>query len=160
MEETDNIPFIISEEFHEDEYEWVPYDYSIDDCINLTETALRMFGFENRFYFVTTFLLREGYIQDLSEETLNGITSDNLENTYQQLIQRYLDVDLHPEYDQHGNHRTLYLCALDASFSFPRSLCTASLIRYLDIAHLYHIGLLVGNEVEEALIPYKPIVCR
>ncbi|KAJ3279267.1 hypothetical protein HK104_001607 [Borealophlyctis nickersoniae] len=84
-----NIPFIdpisksfdfdyneeAGEEFDfEEEKEEDLYNYSIDESLPLQHYPLRKFGYENRFYFVTSFLLREKLITNQQLEHLDEIS--------------------------------------------------------------------------------------
>jgi len=137
------------------------FDYSIDQCIPLTTDVLRRFCWENRFYFVSTFLLQEGYLSSLANCT--EITREKLSIYYNDIKRRYSKnngVFIYPDCDEAGNTSSAYLSALDSSFKYPLALFTErSLKKYWEIALRFHSGT-DGYSVESMLVNNRPKLLR
>ena len=127
-------------------------DYSIDDCLFLTQTHLRKFSFENRFYFVTTFLLREQFIKDVALDTLCTITVEQLHAIRKRLEIRYRHHEIYYAYDETGYSLEEYLSSMYSSFTFALSIAKENIEEYWKICETFHENDPKLDQIEKRLI--------
>jgi len=140
-------------------------DYSVDDCLSLTRTTLRKYSYENRFYFVSTFLHREELIPDVQYETLSQIDHEKLDRYMQVIRDRYFPAsgqtkDLVDMYDRYGNSAWTYVGALLNSFKYPLELCPAAMQRYWMCAVDHHTNARKPVAIEKELIENRAKIDR
>lgn len=140
-------------------------DYSVEECVTLQFAHLRKFSYENRFYFVTTFLLREGVLDELSVDTLMKIDHNKLQKLRRILTEKYLniiwnDIRARNITDEYGNPITIYMSAMEASFLYPLELCNPSLLTYWQCAYDFHTKSFETSTLEDRLVKNRPLNCR
>lgn len=135
-------------------------DYSIDECFGLTQSHLRKYGYENRFYFVTTFLLREQFINHIDMNNLMGITTSQLLSIKRRLEIRYKDLHIFYEFDDTGYSLEEYLTALFTSFRYPMSIPNGDLPLYWELCCKFHEKTHTSGVIEDELIDLRPKIIR
>ena len=171
IEHVENIPFLYPDDVDEENDVWTEdhdhesTDYSVNECISLQTTCLRKYSYENRFYFVTTFLLKEGALEELSIESLIEIDEDKLRMVRQTFRDKYHSivwsgVGLCDIVDDCGNTVTAYLSAMESSFLYPMELCNTSLLTYWRCAYDFHTKKFTGTTLENRLVENRPLNCR
>jgi hypothetical protein len=153
IENINNVPFLSCDGTVE---RYITLDYSITDCISLQFPCLRRYGYENRFYFVTSFLLRESLITSVTMDTLRSIDQLQLQTWHKNIRQKYVSMLLENHVDEFGNNLLNYLAAMDSSFLFPSQLCRSAMTRYWQCAIDFHTCRYSLTFIENCLIEIRP----
>ncbi len=115
-------------------------------CLNLQNEhiSLRKFAFENRFYFVTNFLVQEKYIIKPTPLVLKKIKKQTLLDFRQQLLEKYKNV---------SESMIEYVKAMFKSFEFPLSISDdeQKLSKYFFHASLFGLKKVPDSAIIEML---------
>ena len=128
-------------------------EYFYLECIRNTRQSLSRYCFEGNFYFVSTFLLQMGIVDDLSQ--LVNITELRLKEM-QTVIERQWSVKKTEEDTDEDMNTMHYFEAVGQSFVLPMQLSVPGLKRYWEIASMYHNKEATDESVLEYLTQIVP----
>ena len=119
--------------------EGVALDSSLGDSVVLNENyqCLWKYSLDKRFYFATSFLLREKFIKSTKVEDTIHLTSQNL-NDFADLIKiKYGNISRTFQ-DTNENSSERYFCAMMKSLEYPKTCLNIRL--YWRLCNFYHSG--------------------
>lgn len=130
---------------------------ALKNCIQMRSCDLQKYGFEGRFYFLTTFLLNEGLIPNMDFTTIFLLDQDKIKMMYDQVTQKYANI--FRDHIDEDSYVYEYACAMKAAFSFPLQMSEDTHL-YWEICSKYNRNKINSDEVLKLLKAIKPEYVR